>query len=93
MFKKRNISVYNDFKTSFFYKIFLIIGFILLIFYGIQHVVPLVDVSEHILGIVLAFSILFLGIGFLIYFLSRQFAKLARIADEIENEEEIEDID
>ena len=80
-------------KTGVLYKLFLLIGIILLIFYGIQQVTPLVRVSEHILGIVLAFSILFLGGGFLIYFLSCQFAKLAKIVDEIENEEDTENLD
>jgi len=80
-------------KTGVLYKLFLLIGLILLIFFGVQHIIPLVGVSEHILGIVLAFSILFLGGGFLIYFLSCQFAKLANIADEIENEDEIENLD
>jgi len=80
-------------KTGFLYKPFLLIGLILLIFYGVQHIIPLVEVNEHILGIVLAFSILFLGGGFLIYFLSCQFAKLAKIVDEIENEEDTENLD
>ena len=80
-------------KMGFLYKLFLLIGLILIIFYGVQQVTPLVGVSEHILGIVLAFSILFLGGGFLIYFLSCQFAKLAKIVDEIENEEDIENLD
>ena len=80
-------------KTGFLYKLFLLIGLILLIFYVVQHIISLIEVSEHILGIVLAFSILFLGGGFLIYFLSCQFAKLAKIVDEIENEEDIENLD
>jgi len=80
-------------KTGVLYKLFLLIGLILLIFYGVQHIILLVEVSEHILGIVLAFSILFLGGGFLIYFLSCQFAKLAKIVDEIENEEDMENLD
>lgn len=41
----------------------------------------------------IAFSILLLGVGFILYFLHCQFAKLAKIADEIENEEKNEEID
>ena len=95
MFKKRNISVYNDLKTNFFCKFFIIIGAILLIFYILQKTIPVVDISDNTLGIILAFSILSLGIGFLLYFLSCQFAKLAKIAEEIEKEdfnENIEDV-
>jgi hypothetical protein len=36
----------------------------------------------------IAFSILLLGVGFILYFLHCQFAKLARMAEEIENENE-----
>ena len=39
-------------------------------------------------GIILAFSILFLGGGLLVYFISRQFLKLKEIADDIEKEED-----
>jgi len=86
MFKKRNISVYSDLKTGFFCKFLLALGIILLIFYIIQKTVHLVDISGNTLGIILAFAILSLGLGFILYFLSRQFAKLAKIAEEIEKE-------
>jgi len=93
MFKKRNISVYSDLKTGFFCKFFLILGVILLIFYIIQKTIPLVEIGEDILGTILAFAILSLGLGFISYFLSRQFAKLAKIAEEIEKENLTEDIE
>ncbi len=93
MFKKRNISVYSDLKTGFFCKFLLILGIVLLIFYIIQKTIPFVDISENTLGIILAFAILSLGLGFILYFLSRQFAKLAEIAKEIENEDSAEDIE
>jgi hypothetical protein len=86
MFKKRTISVYSDLKTGFFYKLLLILGILLLIFYIIQKTIPLVEISVNILGSILAFAILSLGIGFILYLLSRQFAKLAKIAEEIEKE-------
>ena len=93
MFKKRNISVYSDLKTGFFCKFFVIIGAVLLTFYVIQKTISLVKIGENTLGIILAFAILSLGLGFILYFLSRQFAKLAKIAEEIEKENLTEDIE
>ena len=93
MFKKRNISVYSDLKTGFFCKFFLILGVIFLIFYILQKTISLVEIGENTLGIILAFAILALGLGFILYFLSRQFAKLAEIAKEIEKENLTEDIE
>jgi len=93
MFKKRNISVYSDLKTGFFCKFFLILGVILLVFYILQRAISFVDIGEDILGTILAFAILSLGLGFISYFLSRQFAKLAKIAEEIEKENLTEDIE
>lgn len=89
MVKNRNISAYSDLKTGFFCKIFLLFGSILLIFYIIQLIVSFID--ENVAGIILAFSILFLGLGIISYFLHCQFAKLAKIAEEVEqgNESEI----
>ncbi len=92
MFKKRNISVYSDLKTGFFCKFLLILGIVLLIFYILQKT-SLVDIDENIVGSLLAFAILSLGLGFILYFLSRQFAKLAKIAEEIEKEDVTEDIE
>ena len=92
MLKKRNISVYSDFKTGFFCKFFLLLGVILLIFYVIQWIIPLIAINENMLGIILAFSILFLGIGIIAYFFSCQFAKLAEIADEVEHGNESENL-
>jgi len=93
MFKKRNISVYSDLKTGFFCKFFLILGVILLVFYILQRAISFVDIGEDILGTILAFAILSLGLSFISYFLSRQFAKLAKIAEEIEKENLTEDIE
>lgn len=90
MLKKRNISVYSDFKTGFFCKFFLLLGLILLIFYVIQWTVPLITINENVSGIILAFSILLLGIGIIAFFFNRQLAKLAEIADEVEHGDESE---
>ena len=43
-------------------------------------------------SLILAFSILSLGVGIIFYFFHCQFSKLAKIADEIEKGEEIEDL-
>jgi len=107
MFKKRNISVYDDFRTGFFYKLSLFLGLLLLLVYVFLKVSSsfigeedtgflqlIYDFSQSSYAdSIIAFSIVFLGIGFILYFFHCQFAKLARIADEIENEEEIEDFD
>lgn len=92
MLKKRNISVYSDYKTGFFCKFFLFLGLILLIFYIIQRIIPIIAINENILGIILAFSILFLGIGIIVFFFNCQFAKLADIANEIEHGDESENL-
>jgi len=107
MFKKRNISVYNDLKTSFLCKFSLLLGGVLLFVFvffkvgslfidkgatGFLQFIYDFSRSSYIDSIV-AFSIIFLGVGIILYFLHCQFAKLAKIADEIENEEEDEEVD
>ena len=92
MIKKRTISVYSDFKTGFLCKFLLIFGIILLIFYFVQLIVPFITIHENISGIILAFSILFIGIGIILYFFNCQFAKLAEIANEVEYEDEIKNL-
>ena len=90
MLKKRRISVYSDFKTGFLCKFLVLLGIILIIFYLVQWIVPFITINENISGIILAFSILFLGIGLILYFFNCQFSKLAEIAHEVEHEEELE---
>lgn len=107
MFKKRNISVYNDLKTSFFCKFSLFLGLFLL-FVFVFFKVSSLFISQGDTGFlqliydfsrssyvdsIIAFSIIFLGIGIILYFFHYQFAKLAKIADEIENEEELKRTD
>jgi len=107
MFKKRNISVYDDFRTGFFYKLSLFLGLLLLFVFVFLKVSSsfmgkedagflrlIYDFSQSSYAdSIIAFSIVFLGIGFILYFFHCQFAKLAKIADEIENEEEPEGSD
>jgi hypothetical protein len=90
MLKKRHISVYSDFKTGFLCKFLLIFGIFLLIIYIAQWMLPFIFIHENISGIILAFSILLIGIGLIVYFFNCQFAKLAEIANEIELENTIE---
>lgn len=90
MLKKRSISVYSDFKTGFLCKFLMFLGIILIILYIVQWIVPYITIDETISGIILAFSILFLGLGIILYFFNCQFSKLAEIAHEVENENELE---
>ena len=101
MFKKRHYSVYDDLKTGFFYKLSLCLGIILLIVYIFFKLGSLFsnesdagllgflyDLSQSgIADSIIAFSIVFIGLGVILYFFYCQFAKLAKIADELEKEE------
>lgn len=102
MFKKRPVSVYDDLKTGFLSKFFLLIGILLLIVYvffkgyslligknvsGLPLSIYYFSQSSYIDSI-LAFSIIFIGLGIITYFIHRQFIKLAEIASEIEKEME-----
>ena len=101
MFKKKNISIYNNLKTNFFCKFSLILGIILLfifvffklssLFIGKDSVglsLIIYDFSQSVyMEISIAFSIIFLGVGIILYFFNCQFAKLAEITKELENEE------
>lgn len=95
MVKIRRKSVYNDLKTGLISKICLGLGIILLGAYVFLKSISLVVQSGNtglemlstlgnssLNGMILAFSILFIGAGLLFYFLHYQFQKLAEIADE-----------
>jgi len=79
-------SAYDDFKTGFCGKIFFISGSLLLFIYIFEKITHIFQFGEHILGIFLAFIILFFGVGLLVFFISCQFAKLSHIANDVENE-------
>jgi len=101
MFKKKHYSVYDDLKTGFFYKLSLYLGMILLIIYILLNLGFLIsnENDDGLLGFlynlsqsgvadsIIAFSIVFLGLGIILYFFHCQFAKLAKISDELEKEE------
>ncbi|PNX49100.1 MAG: hypothetical protein BV459_00815 [Thermoplasmata archaeon M11B2D] len=91
MGKKHFFSAHTDFKSGFFCKFFLIIGCVFFILYTLEAVVHLLQLNDDVVGIILAFAILFLGLGLISYFFSCQFAKLSRIADEVENDESLLD--
>jgi Zn-dependent protease with chaperone function len=88
MFKKRTLSVYNDHKTGFFCKFFFFIGILFLLIVAVVKFLSLDWLSENHLGSMIAFAIIFLFISGILYFFHCQFAKLAQIAQEIENLDE-----
>jgi uncharacterized membrane protein len=104
MTKEKYFSVHNDFKTGFFFKLLLFLGIFLLIvtvFFKIGSLViggggssvvgQIYEFSQTTYpNTILAFSIILLGVSAILYFFHYQFAKLAKIADEIENEENLE---
>ena len=106
MFKKRYFSANNDFKTGFLCKFTLFLGIILLIiFISLKAFSVIIGYgSSGFFGqlyeftqttypnSILAFSMIFLFVGIVLYFFNCQFAKLAKIAEEIENGE-FEDIE
>ena len=107
MFKERRFSAHEDFRTGIFCKFSLFLGFFLLLFYVFLKIISLFigqndtgflqtiyNLSQSsVADSIIAFSIVFLGVGFILYFFHLQFVKLSKIADEIENEEEIKETD
>ena len=107
MFKKRYFSTQNDFKTGFFCKITIFFGLVLLFIFIFSKISAIV-IGENSTGFlkeiydfsqtsypnsIFAFSIILLAIGVILYFFHCQFSKLAKIADEIEKSENMDNID
>lgn len=86
--KKRYFSVKNDFKLGVFSKILLSVGTFLVFSSILLYFVPLVENNKELADILIAFSILSIGVGLILLFISNQFAKLAKIAEDIENFED-----
>jgi len=84
-------SAHSDMKTGFFCKFFLILGCILFIVYLVELALHPFSLSNNDTGIILAFAILCLGFGCILYFFSYQFAKLSEIAKEVEADESLSD--
>jgi hypothetical protein len=91
MVKKHIFSAHTDMKTGFFCKFFLILGCIFLILYIVEVVAHPLNLSDDMTGTILAFTILFIGLGLIAYFFACQFAKLSKIAEEVENDESLMD--
>lgn len=98
MVKKRIFSAHYDFNTGFLSKCFIFFGGILLVlsilFSLISFFLPTQTsgitsffsnvIESGFIDISFALAIIFIGIGFILWFLHRQFSKLADIADDIE---------
>lgn len=107
MFKKRYFSVNNDFKTGLYFKFFLFLGILfsaIYIFFKISSYITgknsldfaleLYKFSQtNILNSTLAFCIIFYAIAVIFYYFNYQFSKLAKIADEIENSEDLNELE
>jgi hypothetical protein len=91
MVKKHFFSAHNDLKTGFFCKFFLILGGILLLLYVVEILLHPLGLSGDAAGATLAFAIICLGLGAIMYFFSCQFSKLSDIADDIEHAETLLD--
>jgi hypothetical protein len=101
MFKKRYFSVKNDFKTSFLCKFFIYLGITFIFIFIVLSLISYFNIGKNsgpiktlydisitsIPESILSFSIIFIAVGIILYFFNCQFAKLAKIADEIENED------
>ena len=107
MLKKRYFSTKDDFKTGFTCKLTLFFGLVLFLIFLFSKIIAFIA-GENSAGIIkqiydfsqtsapnsiLAISIILFAIGVILYFFHCQFAKLAKIADEIEKLENSEDID
>jgi len=105
MFKKRYFSIHHDFKTGILCKLTLFFGILFVIIYLIFIIISIVlnneitgflkqlfDISQSTVPLSLvSLGALLIFFGILLYFFSCQFAKLEKIADEIENSEEFRD--
>jgi len=105
MFKKRYFEVNNDFKTGFLCKLSVGIGIVFLIIFLVLKIasVFLTEDSEGILNQIyelsqstipdsmIALSLILIFIGIVLYFFNCQFSKLAKIAKDVENDEELEE--
>jgi hypothetical protein len=91
MVKRHVFSAHSDLRTGFLCKFFLVLGGILLVCYLILILLHPIAINEDVTGAILAFSILLLGIGVILYYFSCQFAKLSKIAQEIESDESLKE--
>jgi hypothetical protein len=107
MFKKRYFSAHHDFKTGIFCKLSLFFGVLFLIIFVLLKIFSMV-ISKESTGFAkelyniststvpesfLAFSLILIVVGLILYYFHCQFAKLSKIADEIENLKEMSEED
>lgn len=78
-------TVHSDFKTGILCKLFIILGIIFIISALVLRFGNLVAATLY--EAILAFGILFVGLGVILYFFHCQFKKLSDIADELEKYE------
>lgn len=105
MFEKKYFSTKHDFKTGFYFKLCFVIGIFLLSIFIFLKIISFL-INENSGGIlkslydfsqgtttdsVGAFSIIFIALGFIIYFLHVQFVKLNEIAEDIKKNPEYKD--
>ena len=93
MVRQRVHSVHSDMKTGFFCKFFIVLGVVLLLVYLVETFLRPIGLSNAVTGAMLAFAILSIGLGLLLYFFVLQFAKLSAIAEEIEADESLCDVE
>jgi glucan phosphoethanolaminetransferase (alkaline phosphatase superfamily) len=82
-------SAHSDLKTGFFSTFFIYLGIVLLGLYLVETLLRPIGLSETVTGALLAFAIICIGVGLLLYFLVLQFTKLSVIAKEIEADESL----
>ncbi len=91
MARRHVFSAHSDLRTGFLCRFFFILGGILLALYLILVLLFPSLVDEDVSGAILAFSILLLGAGVILYFFSCQFAKLSKIARDVESDETLKE--
>jgi hypothetical protein len=84
-------SVYSDLRTHTGALVLLGIGVVFLVATVLQAAFHVFSPAEDLAGILVAVTMLFFGMGLILYFFSRMFKKLADIATEIENDETLRD--
>ena len=89
--KKHFFSAHSDLKTGFLCKLFIGLGIILVVLYALFHFTKVVNLGDDVEGALLAFAILSLGLGGIMYFFACQFSKLSQIADDVEQDESLLD--
>ena len=89
MVRQRVHSAHSDMKTGFFCKFFIVLGVVLLLVYLVEAFLHPIGLTDAVTGTLLAFAILCIGLGVILYFFVTQFAKLSEIAEEIETDESL----